>query len=183
MSQMNPTKKNMTNLDLNLGKMVRSVPDWVVDVWHRISFRCHDLWWSFMRCVTCCTISKYLLIRYRKRCMYQMHWKWQLFFYYTNIGWNIDWSNIHWIGWNEWFDLVWFGSTWIQLEFLLIQITEFMRPTFSTSRLFLCSAFSKILLHPRFFFSFLLRHATEIPWRQDLTFFWWSWRCCSCLYC
>ena len=28
-SQMDMTKKNMTNLDLNLGQLVRSVPDWV----------------------------------------------------------------------------------------------------------------------------------------------------------
>ena len=29
MSQMNPTKKNLTNLYLNPGQLVRSVPDWV----------------------------------------------------------------------------------------------------------------------------------------------------------
>ena len=29
MSQMNPTKKNLTNLDLNPGQLVQSVPDWV----------------------------------------------------------------------------------------------------------------------------------------------------------
>ena len=48
----------------------------------------------------------------------------------------------------NWFDSEWFGSTLIESESLWFQITDFLRWTFSTSKLFLRAAFSKNLLPP-----------------------------------
>ena len=49
------------------------------------------------------------------------------------------------------FEFVWFGSTWIESEYLWFQIIDFLRRTFSTSKLFLRSAFLTMLLPLRFF--------------------------------
>ena len=53
-----------------------------------------------------------------------------------------------------WFELVWLISTWIKSEYLLSQIKEFLRPTLSTSKLFLRSVFMKMLLYLRFYARF-----------------------------
>ena len=68
------------------------------------------------------------------------------------------------------FTLVWFGSTWIESESSWFQITEFLRPTFSTSKLFLCSAFSKTI-PPRFSISQLAAplHGDILWARYDLS--------------
>ena len=38
--------------------------------------------------------KKYWWSRTRGRCMYQMYWKCQYIFYYTNIDWIMDWSDV-----------------------------------------------------------------------------------------
>ena len=100
---MNLTKRNIINLDLNPGHLIRLVLDWVGCWVAYFSFRCHAfywwvIWWLWR--VTCCPISKYWWSGYWRRCVYQMYRWCQYLFYHMNIGWIMDWSDVCWLGFN-----------------------------------------------------------------------------------
>ena len=90
-----------------------------------IGFRCHAFFWRFMWwCwrVTCCPMGKYFWRRY-----------WRRQFFFTNIGWIFDWYN-------------WVGNIRInvnQVIMFVIPNCRFFAHYFSTSKLFLCSSFSR----------------------------------------
>ena len=60
--------------------------------------------------------------------------------------------------------MVWFVSTWIESEYLWLPITEFSRPTFSTSKLFSCSVLSNFCCLQGFHFNFfcIMPHQTMV---------------------
>ena len=153
MSQMTLTKRIWRNLVwFRISWEVWYRIGWIV-AWLRIYFRCNTLcWWvmQWWRRVTCIPISKYWLS------VYQSIYRWFCYlFYCTNIVWIMYWSYVFESAKMGWFKLVWFGSTWIKSEYFLLQFrinllwfkfTEFLRPTFSASKLFLRSAILKVLL-------------------------------------
>ena len=145
MHYINQTKKNMMNLDLNQVRWyVRYRIGWVV-VWCRISFRCHDFFWWFMQWwsrVTCYTISKYWWSGYQKKCMYQMYRRWQYLFYFTNIQWIMDWSNIFQIWWNGliWVGVIQINANWFWI-FLIPNYRIFAPNVFNFKIIFALSIF------------------------------------------
>ena len=162
---------------------------WVV-AWRTIAFRSHTFYWWFMRWwwrVTCCPISKYLWIRYQKRCfnqMYQRHMSisscrqcmiccilrftthWQYIFYWLDISWIIDWSDVFIIGWNELIQarVIWIDVNWVWV-FVISIYRMFVRNFFSL-KIISRSAFSKLLLPPKFNLSLFAApcHKNNLYW-------------------
>ena len=62
-----------------------------------------------------------------------------------------------------------------QVGIFVIPNYRFLRPSFSTSKLFLCSAFSKCCWVQGFHFNFSLHHDMTRYCRRDLTSWWRSW--------
>ena len=185
MSHMNQMKKILTNLDLNPGYLIRLVPDWWAIVWPNIYFKCQAFcwwvmwWWSR---VTCCPISKDLLSRYRRRCMYLMYCQRKYLLYLTNIGWIIDRSDVCRIVLNE---LIRVGMIWINVNRVgtfVIQNYRTFCPTLPF-QFFNGQHFRKCYCLQRIHFHLLICHTMSSPCRQYLTIWKRSQRCISCLYC
>ena len=112
-------------------------------MWLRNSLRCHAFFQCVMRLwmrVTWSPIQKYWWSGYRR--MY--HW-FQYLFYFTNIGWIVDWSDVYQIVCNI---LIRVGVIQInvnrvkislfqfRIKWVWFQFTAFLHPTFSTLELF-----------------------------------------------
>ena len=102
------------------------------------------------------------------------------------MGWfELMWFGSTWIKSESlWFQfrikLVWFGSMWIKLESLWLKISEFMRPNFWTSKMFSRSVFRKIFCLQGFQFRFSLCHARPSPCRRYPINCFLIRICCSC---
>ena len=71
---------------------------------------------------------------------------------------------------------MWFISTWIESKMLWFQITEFLRPTFSTWKYFRAQNVRNFFCLQGFNFHYLLRDATVSHCRKYMTYPLWSWR-------
>ena len=88
-----------------------------------------------------------------------MYRRCQYILYCTNLGWIVDWYDFVELAGMGWFESVGLWSTWIEPEYfwfhfiiklVWFQFAGFSRPNFSTSELFLHSAFLKMLNPLRF---------------------------------
>ena len=130
---------------------------WVV-AWRMIAFRCHNFcwwvmwWWSR---VPCCPISKYLWIRYRRL---------QHIFYFVDISWIIDWSDVYRIGWNK---LIRVGVIWINMNrvvtFVIPNYRIFAPNFFNFKMIFMLRIFENTVASKVFTLNFLCTMPRSAP--------------------
>ena len=142
-------------------------------------------WWR----VTCTPITKYWWSVYGI-----MYRRFQYLFYFTNIGWVMDWSDVCQIFWIEliWVGLISINVNWVGIFLIPILNWVGVIPTY---RIFAPKIFNlKIILRSALLIFFCLQgyllafhfsfyHAVAIPLRRHLASFLLSQRCCSCLIC